>query len=168
MAIQNRTNVQKNTVRTNRSNTYVYGSAAPKYGVEPIRRPEREQVRPVSNNPQTRQATQAKASPVNMPLFILSLVAFAAIGFMMIQYIRLNSEIKVLTSSITSLERKVDTLRNENDEYYGRIMSNIDLDEVRKIAIEEFGMAYATEDQIITYDSQIDDYVEQKIVIKDQ
>lgn len=167
MATQNRTNVQKNTVRASRNNTYVYGSAAPKYGVQPNRRTEREQVRPVSNNPQTRQETQVKASPVNMPLFILSLVAFAAIGFMMIQYIRLNSDITVLTSSITQLESQVDALKNENDEYYGRIMSNIDLEEIREIAIAELGMEYATEDQIITYDSQIDDYVEQRIVIKD-
>lgn len=165
MATQNRTNVQKNTVRASRNNTYVYGSAAPKYGVQPNRR--REQVRPVSNNPQREQAPLAKPSPVNMPLFILSLVAFAAIGFMMIQYIRLSSDITVLTSSITQLESQVDALKNENDEYYGRIMSNIDLEEIREIAIAELGMEYATADQIITYDSQIDDYVEQRIVIKD-
>lgn len=160
MATQNRTNTQMNRNRVNNV-TYMYGSAAPKYNTQ------RKEVRPVNPNEQKKQAVQPKASPVNMPLFILSLVAFAAIGFMMIQYIRLSSEITVLTSSITSLESQVDALKNENDEYYGRIMSNIDLEEVREIAITELGMDYATADQIITYDSRIDDYVEQRIVIKD-
>jgi cell division protein FtsL len=137
----------------------MYGSAAPKYNTQP------RQVRPVQTEEHVE--TRTKAAPVNMLVFILSLIAFAAIGFMMIQYIRLSSEITVLTSSITSLESQVDALRMENDEYYGRIMSNIDLEEVREIAIAELGMDYATADQIITYDSRIDDYVEQRIVIKE-
>lgn len=163
MATPNRTNVQKNTNRVSNV-TYMYGSAAPKYAAQPQRR-----VEPRHNAPdaQRKQQVMARPSAVNMPLFILSLVAFAAIGVMMIHYIRLSSEITVLTSSITKLESQVDTLKNENDEYYGRIMSNIDLEEVREIAIAELGMDYATADQIITYDSQIDDYVEQRIVIKD-
>ena len=160
MATQNRTNAQMNRNRVNNV-TYMYGSAAPKYDAQQERR------RVAAPDVQRRQDAQPKASPVNMPSFILSLIAFAAIGFMMIQYIRLSSEITVLTSSITSLESQVDALRMENDEYYGRIMSNIDLEEVREIAITELGMDYATADQIITYDSTIDDYVEQRIVVKD-
>lgn len=160
MATTNRTHAQMNRNRVN-GGTYMHGSAALSYAAQPKRRSVE------TPDVQRRQATQPKASPVNMPLFILSLIAFAAIGFMMIQYIRLSSEITVLTSNITSLESQVDTLKNENDEYYGRIMSNIDLEEVREIAIAELGMDYATADQIITYDSRMDDYVEQRIVIKD-
>ena len=158
MATTNRTNAQMNRNRVNNV-AYMHGSAAPKYNTQP------RQVRPVQI--QEEVEVSKKAAPVNMPVFILSLIAFAAIGFMMIQYIRLNSEITVLTSSITSLESQVDALKMENDEYYGRIMSNIDLEEVREIAITELGMDYATADQIITYNSTIDDYVEQRIVIKD-
>ncbi len=163
MATQNRTNVQKNTYRTNQNATYMYGSAAPKYTAQP----KRTQERSAENNAQRRQAVQVKPSPVNMPLFILSLVAFAAIGFMMIQYIRLSSDITVLSSNITKIESQINNLKAENDEYYSRIMSSIDLEEVREIAMTELGMNYATKDQIITYDSQMDDYVEQKIVVKD-
>ena len=160
MATTNRTNTQMNRNRVNNV-TYMHGSAAPKYDTQ------RRQVRPVQIQEEQNVDTRAKAAPVNMPLFILSLVAFMAIGFMMIQYIRLSSEITVLTNSITKIESQVDALKMENDEYYGRIMSNIDLEEVREIAIAELGMDYATADQIITYESTIDDYVEQRIVIKD-
>lgn len=167
MATQNRTNTQRNTYRVNQNVTYLYGSAAPQYGAQPQRRSTGEQVRPVSTGTQKKQAVKAKPSPVNMPLFLLSLVAFAAIGIMVIQYISLSSEISVLSSNITSLESQINTLQEENSEYYGRIMSSIDLNEVREVAIMDLGMEYATEGQIITYDSQIDDYVEQNRVIKD-
>ena len=46
-------------------------------------------------------------------------------------------------------------------------MSNIDLEKVREVAIMDLGMVYASEGQIITYVSQMDDYVEQSRVIKD-
>ena len=164
----NRTNTNRtNTNRANQNITYLYGSAAPKVEVTPQRRPQRELER--RNVPNTRQKTrvQAKPSPVNMPLLILSLVAFAAIGAMMIQYISLSSEISVLTTSIARMESDLNDLRAENDEYYDRIMSSVDLEKVREVAIMDLGMVYASEGQIITYDSQIDDYVEQSRVIKD-
>jgi len=147
--------------------TYLYGSAALKYEMIPQKKPRKEEERQERRNTAARQKVQAKPSPANVPVLILTLAAFVAIGAMMIQYISLSSEISVLTNSIASLERQVNDLKAENDEYYGRIMSNVDLEKVREIAIMDLGMVYASEDQIITYDSQVDDYVEQSRVIKD-
>lgn len=162
MATQSRTNTQMNRNRGNAQLTYIYGSAAPKY----TQAPQRREVKATPNT-QRKEAVVAKPYAVNKPLFIMSLVAFAAICVMMIQFIRLSSDITVLRSSITSMESEMSKLKMQNDEYYGRIMSNIDLEEVREIAVTELGMDYATAEQIITYDSYIDDYVEQKIVVKD-
>lgn len=167
MATQNRTAASQTNIRTNQKITYLYGSAAPKYETVPQKRPHREAERRTVQSPQRRTRVQAKPSPVNMPLLILSLAAFVAIGAMMIQYISLSSEISVLTNSIASLESDLNDLRAENDEYYGRIMSSVDLEKIREVAIMDLGMVYASEDQVITYDSQIDDYVEQSRVIKD-
>lgn len=153
--------------RTNQNITYLYGSAAPKVEVTPQRRPQREPER--RNAPVTRQKqrVQAKPSPVNVPLLVLTLIAFFMSGALMIKYISLNSQITALKQGIETLDSQINTLKAENDEYYGRIMSNIDLEKVREVAIMDLGMVYASEGQIITYDSQIDDYVEQSRVIKD-
>ena len=145
--------------------TYLYGSAAPKLEPTPQRRPLREEERRTA--PQRRQKVQAKPYPVNMPLLVLSIVAFVALGAMMIQYIRLNSEITAITAANTKLEIQISDLRAENDEYYGRIMNSVDLEKVREVAIMDLGMVYASEGQVITYDSHMDDYVEQSRVIKD-
>lgn len=145
--------------------TYLYGSVAPKLEPTPQRRPLREEERRTA--PQRRQKVQAKPYPVNMPLLVLSIVAFVALGAMMIQYIRLNSEITAITAANTKLESQISDLRAENDEYYGRIMNSVDLEKVREVAIMDLGMVYASEGQVITYDSHMDDYVEQSRVIKD-
>lgn len=145
--------------------TYLYGSAAPKLEPTPQRRPLREEERRTA--PQRKQKVQAKPYPVNMPLLVLSIVAFIALGAMMIQYIRLNSEITAITAANTKLESQISDLRAENDEYYGRIMNSVDLEKVREVAIMDLGMVYASEGQVITYDSHMDDYVEQSRVIKD-
>ena len=164
MGTQNRAVANRNYKnQTNQNVTYLYGSTARKVETIPQRELERR------NSPSTRPNSKvlAKPSPVNVPLLVLTLVAFALSGALMIQYISLNSHITVLTQSIQKLERQVNTLAAENDEYYGRIMSSIDLEKVREVAIMDLGMVYASEGQIITYDSQMDDYVEQSRVIKD-
>lgn len=40
-------------------------------------------------------------------------------------------------------------------------MSNVDLDEIKRIAIGELGMKYAKEGQVITYSGEGSDYVRQ-------
>lgn len=167
MGTQNRAAATRNYNRTNQNITYLHGSAAPKTEVVPQRRPQRELERRNIPNTRQKQRVQAKPSPVNVPLLVLTLVAFVLSGALMIKYISLNSRITALTQSIESLESQYNDLKAENDEYYSRIMSSIDLEKVREVAIMDLGMVYASEGQIITYESQIDDYVEQSRVIKD-
>ena len=42
-----------------------------------------------------------------------------------------------------------------------RITSNINLEEIKRIAIGELGMTYATEGQVIPYESNSNDYMRQ-------
>lgn len=169
MATQNRAAANQTYNRNNQKITYLYGSAAPKVDMTPQRRPAPQREPERRNTPDTRKNTrvQAKPSPVNVPVLVLTLIAFLMSGTLMLKYISLNSEITVLTQSIESLENQVNTLKAENDEYYSRIMGSVDLEKVREVAIMDLGMVYASEDQIITYESHVDDYVEQSRVIKD-
>ena len=53
-------------------------------------------------------------------------------------------------------------MRQENDEAYSRANSRIDLEEVKRMAIQELGMKYADEGQIVIYsDEGAEDYVRQ-------
>ena len=92
MATQRRATAPQTYNRTNQKITYLYGSAAPKLEPTPQRNPRKEAEK--RQAPQRQQKVQAKPYPVNMPLLVLSIVAFIALGAMMIQYIRLNFSYK--------------------------------------------------------------------------
>ncbi len=109
-----------------------------------------------------------QASPVNKLALLTMTAAFLLLGAIVLRYVSLQSDITQLRTNIQSLESEVNDLTTSNDEYLSRIEASVDLEEVREVAIMDLGMVYATEDQIITYDSQIDDYMEQSVVVSDE
>ena len=64
-------------------------------------------------------------------------------------YISLQSQIKNSVKNIATLESQLNNLKQDNDEAYNRANGNVDLDEVKRIAIQEYGMTYASEGQIV-------------------
>ena len=83
-------------------------------------------------------------------------------------YITLQAQIKNSVKNIAVLESQLNNLKQDNEEAYNRANGNVDLEEVKRIAIQEYGMIYATEGQIITYsDEGGNDYVRQLSPIPD-
>ncbi len=77
-------------------------------------------------------------------------------------YLSLQSQITGSVKHIAALESQLNNLKQDNDEAYNRANGNVDLDEVKRIAIKEYGMTYASEGQIVTYsDGGGNDYVRQ-------
>ncbi|MBR0163732.1 MAG: cell division protein FtsL [Lachnospiraceae bacterium] len=98
-------------------------------------------------------------------LFFLT-VSLAAGAVVLAYYIMLQTQITNSAQRISSLERQLSDLTKENDETYNQINGNIDLEEIRRIAISEYGMRYVEEGQIVTYsDGGGSDYVRQKAEI---
>ena len=98
-------------------------------------------------------------------LFFLTL-SLAAAGAVLFYYISLQSSILKSADHISDMEKELSALTKENDETYNRINGNIDLEEIRRIAITEYGMRYVEEGQIITYrDDGGTDYVRQRAEI---
>lgn len=89
--------------------------------------------------------------------FLLAAVAVCAL--VLINYVQLQSELTNKTKEVARLESRLNNLKIENDEAYNRITSNIDLEEIKRIAIGELGMTYAEEGQIITYSGIGTDYM---------
>ena len=80
-------------------------------------------------------------------------------------YIKLQSDVTARMAHIASLESQISDLRAENDEAYKRISTAVDLEAIKETAINEYGMFYATENQIIHYTVDRDDYMNQYIEI---
>ena len=59
------------------------------------------------------------------------------------------------------MESQLNALKLDNDEEYSRITSSVDLEEVKRIAIQELGMKYAEEGQIVIVEGGGSDYMRQ-------
>ena len=58
-------------------------------------------------------------------------------------------------------------LQIENDIVYNEIISGVDLEQVREVAVEQLGMTYPAQTQIVSYDAVSSDYVKQYEEIPD-
>ena len=98
---------------------------------------------------------------MNIGYVLFLAVAMVAAGMILTMYLSLQSDITNSITNISRQEKVLHDLRLDNDENYSRITSSINLDEVKRIAIQELGMGYAQEGQIITFNGESSDYVRQ-------
>jgi cell division protein FtsL len=87
----------------------------------------------------------------------------AAMTLSLIGYIKLMSDISSTNKRIATLESQLTELKSSNNEVYNELTGNVDLEEIRRIAIDEFGMKYADQDQIVLYSDSKGDSVRQII-----
>ena len=88
-----------------------------------------------------------------------SIAALCTCAWILVNYIQLQSELTAMTKTVARRESELNQLKLANDEEYNRIISSINLEEVRRIAMGELGMVYAEEGQIITYEGNRSDYM---------
>ena len=75
--------------------------------------------------------------------------------------LKLQADNTARAKNITALETQLSTLKDENDDEYNRVTTSVDLEKIRDIAMNELGMVYANEDQVVLYDDEGSDYVKQ-------
>lgn len=142
---------------------YVQGSTVRKI------RPDRENTQHPKkkvNNSVRKNRDRAKNMNAGYVLFLG--MALVATGIILVYYIGLQSDITNSVKHISTLESQLNDLKVENEENYSRISSSVDLEEIRRIAIQELGMQYAQEGQIISFASENNDYVKQMAEIPKQ
>lgn len=97
-------------------------------------------------------------SPAYMLFLSVGTVAIAfAIYFMVSTQTSLNSGMR----QIASLQSQLEDARAKNDARYKEITTNVDLNSVKAVAINQLGMDYATMDQIVFYNVEKSNYMDQ-------
>lgn len=153
--------VRKRTQSVYRSNGYVQGNTVRKINTYPNRKQDERRQKNAEEQRKNAARNRDKAKHMNIGYVLFLSVALLMIGYILISYIGLQSDITNSMKNIAKLERELNNLRLENDEEYSRITSSIDLEEVKRIAIQELGMTYAQEGQIIPFSGESKDYVRQ-------
>ena len=144
---------------TRQNRYYVQGNTVRKLQQEQVITERQERQRSRVNNRIRKNRERAKHMSAGYVLFLGA--ALAACGMILVYYIGLQSDITNTVKNISRLESQLNDLKVANEENYSRISSSVDLEEIRRIAIQELGMQYAQEGQIISFASENSDYVKQ-------
>ena len=114
-----------------------------------------------SERRERRHAEKSNVQYVNVLYMIFLAAASCMVLWPCVNYLQLQAETTSRVKHIASLETELEDLRKENNDNYTRIMTSVDLDHIRDVAINELGMVYAEPNQVILYDGGTDDYVRQ-------
>lgn len=145
-----------------RSSIYVQGNTAAR------RLAQEERIHVVPRQQETVRRTgknvrrnRDRALYMNIGYVLFLVAAIVAAAFILTGYLTLKADITSSIKNISRMESTLNELKLSNDEKYDRIVSGINLDEVKRIAIQELGMGYAKEGQVISFHGEGSDYVRQ-------
>lgn len=127
--------------------TYVSGNVVRK---EAITAPKQVQQKEVS---QRVRSNRNKAMHMNRGYVTFLAVAAIVTLFTCVQYLQLQSDITSRSKHITSLQQELSAAKEANTTKYNAIMNTMNLEQIRDKAMNEFGMVYADENQIVKYQS---------------
>lgn len=89
------------------------------------------------------------------------LVAMIITLMVCVEYVQLQTDIRVRRENINVMEEELATLLSENKALENQVSSYIDLDYVYEIATTQLGMGYPKADQIVYYEDVNSEYVRQ-------
>ena len=145
---------------------YVNGSAVRQLEAQPVRR-ERIDTRKVQEEQQKKRRRSAarrnreralymSRSYVTFLTLCVGIIAFAAVVM-----VQMQSEVTQRMEHIAALESQITDLKADNDARYKEIVTSVDLDYIKDVAINQLGMKYATKDQIIYYSVENKNFMDQ-------
>ena len=145
---------------------YVNGSTVRELDAQPARREridrtqiEEQQKRKRRRNAARRNRERALHMSKGYVAFLtlcVGIVAFAAVALVQIQ-----SQVTQRMEHIAALESQITDLKADNDARYKEIVTSVDLDYIKDVAMNQLGMKYATEDQIIYYSVENNNFMDQ-------
>lgn len=151
-------------------NRYITGSAVRELEPAPVRRERRdpreeeaERKRRARRNAARRNRQRTLYMSKGYVAFLTLCVAVGA--FFAVSYVKLQADITYRMKHIASIESQISDLKADNDANYKRIMTSVDLNEIKSTAINELGMAYATEEQVVYYTVESSNFIDQYVDI---
>ena len=107
------------------------------------------------------QANRERSMQMNLGYVAFLTVAAIVTVLMCVNYLRLQARYTAIQKQATSLEASLSELKLDNDAEYNRIISGVNLEHVKEVAMGRLGMVYASIDQIVEYEAADHDYVKQ-------
>lgn len=148
------------TRSTDRRQFYVYGNAVPDPEYYPKGQPEVQQKRAVQTSSQVRKNRKRALNVSPAYAMFLTFAAVCAVAICVF-YLQLQSNIVSRSENVTALQEELADLTEANDTAYNTAADSVNLEAIRSKAMNEMGMVYAAQGNVIEYDSPTSDYVKQ-------
>ncbi|MFG6384056.1 MAG: hypothetical protein K1V96_07355 [Lachnospiraceae bacterium] len=165
---------QRNTSHKEKTVDYIDGNTVKKLQTAPKRRKEQTHQEFIKKQEQDKEQrarkraarasarkNQERALQMNLSYVMFLAVVITVIAVVAGCYVKLQADITGKIKKVSTLKSKVLDLKTSNDAEQKRIDISIDLEEIRRKATEELGMVYPAKDQIIYYDVDTTDYMNQ-------
>ncbi len=154
--------------RSEYKNSYVYeGNAVRRIEAIPQeearndeRSKERNRARRQSRNQQISENRVTVQKVGKGYVFFLAAVSAASVLFC-VEYLQVKAVITSQNKQITSLETKLSDLKSDNDAYYNKVLTSVDVELVKNVAMNQLGMKYPSEEQVYVFDIDGNSYVRQ-------
>ena len=147
-------------------NYYVNGNTVRQLDAQPVRkeridrnRIEEERRRKNRRNAARRNRERAMYMSPARVMFLSSCVGLSA--FAAVSLIQIQSQITQRMKHIAALESQLTDMKADNDAKYKEIITSVDLNEIKDVAINQFGMTYAAEDQIVYFSVENENFMDQ-------
>ncbi|MGN0141934.1 MAG: hypothetical protein ACI4AD_06870 [Roseburia sp.] len=142
-------------------NTVRRAEAAPDYRRQREERLNEEREAKERRRRRNLRRNQERALRMSRSYLVFLTMAVMVFGAFAGTYIKLQSDVTDRMNAISSLESQIADLKADNDEAYKRLNTSVDLESVKNTALNELGMCYARESQIVYYTVEDDDYMNQ-------
>ena len=153
---------------------YINGNVVRELEAQPVRKPER----PISPERQRIEKEQEKkkirraarrnrelAQDMNWASVCFLSLCVIMVAVAAVSLIQMQSQVTQRMKHIAALESQINDLKADNDTRYKEITTSVDLEYIKDVAINQLGMKYATEDQIIYYKVDNNNFMEQYVDI---
>lgn len=142
-------------------NTVRRVEAEPDYRRQQRERQEKEERENLRRRRRAAARNREKELRMSKSYVVFLTMAVTVFGIFCGTYVKMQSDMTSRMKKIAVLESQIADLKADNDEAYKRINTAADLENIRNTAINDLGMFYATEDQIVYYTVDKSDYMNQ-------
>jgi cell division protein FtsL len=143
----------RNTSLSDRRNDYQYSTAV----MAPLWDPQLDTPSKKKLSTRTRK-NRDKARNMNFAYVCFLSAALITAAAILISYVQLQADLTNMLSDVAELKTQLHNLQMSNEEAYNRVENNIDLEQIKRVAIGQLGMTFPEEGQIVTYDNTGNDF----------
>ena len=145
---------------------YVNGNTVRQMEAAPVRqpRPDRRQIREEQRRKHRRNAARRnreRALHMSKGYVAFLTVCVAVVAFAAASLIQIQSQLTRRMEHIAALESQITDLKADNDARYKEIVTSVDLEYIKDVAMNQLGMQYATEEQVIYYSVENTNFTDQ-------